>query len=384
MDFIQQFDQLKENIYTDAYKLSAFEISQKELDTLVSELVAYLLVLSYSKCHTTNINRYDIEYSMHIETDPFFSSQENIESFDDSGLRDRMRTAEKFLREGQEYNYKILRDQGIRTPSPQQIQHIRQGRFYDKANLLMIDHVFLHPLCKTKEKGVAITKQSYSLFELFMHKKLKESKKVSVRKIISAYNDYDLLYEKAQSITDYKTYIDYWILLYRTEVRMHYTLINQIADYMIQHNLTEIPKATDIADLLWNPIALGGFFTESYSVLRYDEYIPILFDPSKYNDAYYYSQETRFYKHSIFCNYLEFCEKLFKPIFSSNSKEAKEAYRAIYKFCHDEYPIIESHIPINIKNNSIQGNLHKKIKLIRKIVPIVLPIEEYQKIYQGK
>ena len=331
----------------------------EDRDIYIKETIAYLFICIYGQHKNTNIHKY-------AENKPFFANEDEP---DDTGFEDRMREAESLLSKQHKAFIEFSKSWRLYTSKEQPQKDVRQGIPYDMANMLMIDNVVLHDFEHSGENK----RQKYTLFEILKNSDITSSKKVSTSRIIDAYFEFDNLYKTAKTITDKTSYINHWVNLYRLEIRLSFSLINQIADYMLENNISNLPEDTGLLPMLWQHQVLQMANTECYDVLRYHEYIPFYF--SDYNNIDFYNMKKTLREAEVILRRLssKVAKCAFKPFFDGKP----EALITMYDFCRKSYPIIEKHKPIIFNEETS----HKKVKLLRKIFNAFFPDNCIKSIY---
>ena len=365
---------LSDLIRTLMVKLNVYTDYQIDYDLFVNEIIAYLFLVFYGQKKDSNINKYQIEKDLEAANQVRYSDKEiSVDGDADLGRIERNREREVYLRFGNEKYKEFVRRLGVDVPKSDSIRCIQQGRYYDRANMIMIDEQVNHDITTVDNRH----RQKHTLFDLLLSKDICNSHSVTATEIAEAYSHLNETYAHARGTKDFQFYIDNWVNFYRLESRMSYSLINKIADYMLSNSLNEFPEDKALADIYWKP-TIFVFpkqirVTDSWSVLRYQSWIPEYFKISNERIMDTEARSIRILELMLLNLVSSVAKKAFKPYFENDTL----ALRYMYEFCKNDYPIIESHVPISLYLDGENKKLnHKKIKLIRKIFKVLTPPDE--------
>lgn len=374
------FVKLRDLIYSISTKLDMKCVCDYSDFSFANEIIAYLFVIYYGMKKESNINKYHTEKENAILDQMRDFEKEPLDDGNiDFGRIDRNREREKYLRYGNKEFLSRLEAMNIAVPHIDEIECLNQGRSYDEANMIMIDEQVDHQI---EINGDGKHRQKHTLFDLLLSKDICNSHSVSAYEIAEAYKDFNETYEHAKTITDPKRYIDHWVNFYRLEIRMSYSLISKIADYMIENGIKEFPDDAVLADLLWKPTIVELLThrrpSDAIAVLQYHSWIPTYFNEYDITKMYYDAWRIRAEKALLINLVTPVAQKAFAPYFNNESRAILE----MFSFCTKDYPVIEQHefISLYIDKDNKKLN-HKKIKLIRKIFKVLTPPDEIKKYF---
>ncbi len=365
---------LSDLIRTLIVKLNVYKDDRIDCDLFVNEIIAYLFLVFYGQKKDSNMHKYQIEKDLYVVNQVRYSDKEiSVGGDADVGRVDRNREREVYLRFGNEKHKEFARSLGVDVPKSDSIKCIHQVKSYDRANMIMIDEQVNHDIITKGDTH----KQKYTLFDLLLSKDICNSHSVTATEIAEAYGHFNETYAHAREIKNFQYYVDHWVNFYRLESRMSYSLINKIADYMLSNSINEFPENTALADMYWKPtifvFPMKIRVTDSWSVLRYQSWIPEYFKKSNERIVDTEARSIRILELTLLNLVSSVAKKAFKPYFENDTL----ALRYMYEFCKNEYPIIESHDPISLYLDGENKELnHKKIKLIRKIFKVLTPPDE--------
>ncbi len=235
----------------------------------------------------------------------------------------------------------------------------KQGRRYDIPNLILMHQKSEH--------------NSFELLKYVESGRICDSKKVSDSNFADAYKYYDEYYSWVKELDDKKEYIFSWVNLNRCETAMHFSLIPKIAEYMVANGFKDIPSS-GILDFFWGRLGINNnqVILEPYQNIRYDRYIPRIFNCKSLSELSHYANhifKLRLYDSEIIAKHIYLAQNLFSPFFEQNT----EAVEVMYDFCVNQSPLVTNHQNGNFYKDDENKELNRpKIKAARKIIEALL------------
>lgn len=371
-----------------------------EKQLYINEIIAYIFRIEYGQNPTECINHYVNNYlGMQTRRDAELADEDLQKYYGDTYRANRVFLQSKKHLKSHSIRIDSFVKNGIITPKDYSqkycIRNIESKGKNSKIRLDQANMIFLNQIatCNRHITDDKIVKKSYTLLDV-LQKDYRSVDAVPVPVLAEAYTEIEQIYQTAKKTDNRIEYIAHWVNLYRLESSLHPSLIDQMADYMLDNKIKQPPNQTDLANQIWNPIIINFSFSniicDSYAVLRDKDWIPYFFD-DKTNAALAESiLHSRITERNIinrtkkdFLRIMrqalpkteKFDSNLFFQSFFNNATQVD--IQDIYRFCHDSYPIIEWHKPINIfKKDEPNKISYSKIKYIRAITNILTPYEE--------
>ncbi len=344
---------------------------------ITTEIIARLFVLSFDVKRPIIDKNKQLEYGeMGVDNDDLLTSFvdkekkfafDNINSYNtkyydnrDDTLGLLHRRIKKYLNARENKIKHILEEK--RENHVIEMMNNRGGRSLDMASLFFIS-----------ENGCDST---YDLLKLVFDDRICDSKKASDNTVAEAYTAFDAAYRKAKELSkseelkDKEKYIFRWVNFHRLETEYQLSIIPQIAQAILKSKHTQERK--------WNYDDLLGIFGGySYNNLNFYAY-QIL---TNYNniELLFSAESVWNISDIVILNYnlrrietqtVSFFRKYYYDAFDSFLNGNIFAIDEIFRFCVDDYPIIEQH---NDSDLYISNKLNKpKIKQIRKIASALI------------
>ena len=159
----------------------------------------------------------------------------------------------------------------------------------------------------------------------------------------------------------------------------HLSLIPKIADHIltIDKDIDFILKK--LPDIWGVRYFDSGDVSEPISVIRHEKEIKLVFSLEKEElKEYIYHMNI---ERAKIVNLVFRVLPAFKFLFDDFIEGEESAVNEIYNFCHDEYPIIESHVSSDFYRKECISRLNRdKIRITRKIIEYLLEPAELKKI----
>ncbi len=346
----------------------------RHTELYINEIIARLFVKVYGLYPTTNINEYLTEQSLH--NDGINSTDENIIKMMRRKEKESLNAINKLITTLNSEGHNICLNQTSRNSGEKSIPK-------DKANLIMVDTMLMHPFEDVKNSDGTFRKKQVDAF-IDIIKKDTSSNNLPSSNIESAFKQIDDFYEETKKLNNKKEYIDRWVNFHRMETRLSVSLINEIADYMIYNDIKEFPSEIFKIAFCWQTVKFNHFsgqdIYEPIAILRYNKYIQNYFSDKfteEQKDNLFF---TRMKQAALVDIHYDFAKKVFHSYF--NDKNNENDVEAIYDFCRTKYPIIDLHTTYNFKfeNPSLYT---KKIQSLRSILKIFFPPDKIKKYYQN-
>ncbi len=341
----------------------------RTVELYIDEIVARLFLKVYGMHPSTNIYAYQKRTISDIPTD-------DMDSFDNAVRR--MRREEKKQQEALNRFIEHLNSKGHNIPNivPAKEENSKEIR-KDTANLIMVDHMLMHDFRPATRNGITVRKQIDTLLDI-LAKGTVSSHNLTVDTFVDSFRQISEAYEISKGITNKREYIDHWIHFYRLETHLHVSLINQIADYMIEHNIKKFSNNTDLPHLLWGTVEIQNIISEPFSVLRYDRYIRLYFSDTDTEKLTESVKLSRIEQVLLIYLFITQADDVFEPYFKQDADE--EIVDIIYSFCKERYPIIEAHNPFDFYETDAQKYSYKA-RCLRNIINDLVPPHEIKQYY---
>ena len=378
----------------------------EEKELYINEIIAYFIVSFYGKNPRENTTDYVKKYTKNKLLSASTDIKDNDPNYNEDDCVKRVqRTTKKYVT-ARYWFYKKMSHSLLNLPKRirEYINHFENTRGKNNKKLLdRANMIFLNQIATAQKRTVRECQiKTFGLLNLLL-KNVTNSDRVPTPDLAKAYMQIEALYKEAKSTKKPEDYIAHWVNSYRLEKNLFPTLINSMADYMIENKLTEIPFNKSHIDNIFHtyictldkPIECT-FLIDTFAILNYSKWIPYLFDKNSIEDFSNYILESRFdenkviffIKNKIRKHLEQFNVEINNEDIMENfflhyvKKEDFYKNQTLYEFCKNSYPIIERHITINVYQGLSKRISYKKIKYIREITEMITPYDDLKEYFK--